>query len=296
VDLDFEHHQIESADGTSIHVTVTGKGDKTVFLIHGWTCNESVFRFQQEALAGQYRVVTMELRGHGDSSLPKNRDYSTETMAEDLKAVVDFFDPAEFAIGGFSMGGFTTLKFCERFGEQYYDRLKGIVLLDSSGMNGIDNLRFSKLVKPFYPFPISIYFKVLGYPNKLFDVVRDLLGKTTGSYLLVRYLAYGNEPCGCYVEKQREMSFSTSVSTTFLALKSIFEYDAEQCLPNIPVPVLQLVGEKDMLTSAEANRRTAELLPNATVKIFPGAGHNVLLERWEEYNTEIKAFLEESFA
>ena len=59
VDLDFKHHQVTSPDGTSIHVTVTGEGDKTVFLIHGWTANEFLFRFQQENLADTYRVVTM---------------------------------------------------------------------------------------------------------------------------------------------------------------------------------------------------------------------------------------------
>ena len=296
VDLDFEHHQIMSPDGTSIHVTVTGEGDKTVFLIHGWTCKESVFRFQQENLAGMYRVVTMELRGHGDSSLAKGLDYSTETMAEDLKAVIDYFNPPEFAIGGFSMGGFTTLKFCERFGEQYYDRLKGIVLMDSSGMDAVDSMQFGSLVKLFYPFPLSIYFKLMGYPNKLFDAIRNLIANTPGAYLLIRRIAFGDKPCGCYVEVQREMSFDTSVSAIFLALKSIFDYHVEEYLPNIPVPVLLLVGEKDRLTSAESNRRTAELLPNARLKVFPGAGHDCLLERWEEFNTDISAFLGEAFA
>jgi non-heme chloroperoxidase len=297
VDLDFEHHHIESADGTTIHATVTGEGDETVFLIHGWTCTESIFRFQQEVLAEQYRVITMELRGHGGSSLPKNRDYSTDTMAEDLKAVIDYFDPAEFAVVGFSMGGFTTLKFCKRFGEPYYDRLKGIILLDSTASYVMKGT-LGKLANFFYPFPMAIYLKVLGYPNPLFNAIRDLIGNTPGAYLLVRYLAYGTKPCGCYVEIQREMSFSTPVSTTFLALKSIFDYQnqVEECLPNIPVPVLQLLGENDRLTCVDSNEKTAALLQNSTVKVYPGAGHNVLLERWEEYNSEITSFLQESFA
>ena len=296
VDLDLEHHQVMSPDGTSIHVTVTGQGDKTVFLIHGWTCRESIFRFQQAQLAEKYRVVTMELRGHGDSSLPEGLDYRTEAMAEDLKAVIDYFDPAEFAIGGFSMGGFTTLKFCERFGDEYYDRLKGIFLMDSTGMDVLDSMQFGSLVKLFYPFPLNIYFKVMGYPNKLFDSIRDLIANTPGAYLITRRMAFGDKPCGCYVEVQREMSFSTSVSAIFLALKSIFDYHVEEYLPKIPVPVLLLVGEKDRLTSAESNRRTAELLPNARFKVFPGAGHECLLERWEEFNTDISAFLDEAFA
>lgn len=295
IDLDFEHHFVTSPDGTTIHVTETGAGEKTVILIHGWTCNESVFRFQQEHLARIYRVLTMELRGHGQSGMPTGLDYTTERMAEDLKAVIDHFDPADFAVAGFSMGGFTTLKFCERFGEQYYGRLKGIVLLDSSGVDVLGGMFMGNLVSLFYPFPLSFVLRLLGRPNRLFDRIRDLIGNTPGAYMLVRFMAYGQRPCACYVEKQREMTFSTPVTSTFLALKSIFDYRVDS-LQEVKVPALLLVGEKDKLTSAEANRRTAELLPDARLEVFPAAGHNSLLERWDKYNAEIESFFDTVFS
>jgi pimeloyl-ACP methyl ester carboxylesterase len=293
--LDLEHHFVTSPDGTPIHVTETGAGEQTVILLHGWTCDESVFRFQQEHLAGRYRVLTMELRGHGESGIPADRDYSMERMAEDLKAVIDHFDPPDFAIGGFSMGGFTTLKFCERFGGEYAGRLKGIILLDSTGVDIIGGMFMGGLVKLVYPFPLANILKLLGYPRRLFDPIRDLIGNTPGAYLLVRFMAYGDSPCGCYVEKQREMTFNTPVTTTWLALKSIFDYRIDS-FEDIKVPVLLLVGEKDRLTSADANRRTAEMLPNATLKVFPSAGHNSLLERWEKYNAEMESFFDTVFS
>jgi non-heme chloroperoxidase len=295
IHLDLEHHFVTSPDGTPIHVTETGAGEQTVILIHGWTCNESVFRFQQEHLARRYRVLTMELRGHGESGMPADRDYSTERMAEDLKAVIDHFDPPDFAIGGFSMGGFTTLKFCERFGGQYTGRLKGIILLDSTGVDVTGGMFMGGLVKLLYPFPLAYILKLLGYPRRLFDPIRDLIGNTPGAYYLVRLLAYGDRPCGCYVEKQREMTFSTPVATTWLALKAIFDYRVDS-LADIEAPVLLLVGEKDRLTSADANRRTAELLPNSTLRVFPSAGHNCLLERWDAFNTEMETFFDGVFS
>lgn len=295
IELDLVHHFVTSPDDTTIHVTETGAGEETVILIHGWTCNESVFRFQQEHLARRYRVLTMELRGHGQSGMPTGLDYSTERMAEDLKAVIDHFDPADFVVAGFSMGGFTTLKFCERFGEQYDGRLKGIVLLDSSGVDVMGGMFMGNLVSLFYPFPLSYALKLLGRPNRLFDRIRDFIGNSAGAYMLVRLTAYGQRPCGCYVEKQREMSFTTPVSTTFLALKSIFDYRVDS-LPDVKVPVLLLVGEKDKLTSAAANRRTAELLPDARLEVFPAAGHNSLLEKWDEYNAELEDFFDAVFS
>ncbi len=106
----------------------------------------------------------------------------------------------------------------------------------------------------------------------------------------MRLTAYGQRPRGCYVEKQREMTFSTPVSTTFLSLKSIFDYHIDS-LEVVKVPALLLVGERDRLTNTDGNRRTAELLPEARLEVFPTSGHNSLLERWAEYNEQLEGFL-----
>jgi pimeloyl-ACP methyl ester carboxylesterase len=53
-----------TVDGIQIHSTSTGKGPKTVILVPGWTCDETTWSEQVPALAGQYRVVTLDLPGH----------------------------------------------------------------------------------------------------------------------------------------------------------------------------------------------------------------------------------------
>lgn len=291
--LALEHHYTSSLDGTRLHLTVTGTGEETVFLVHGWTCNESVFRYQQERLSREYRVVSLELRGHGASGVPAGLDYSHERFAEDLKAAIDYVDPGSFAVGGFSMGGFTALKFHELFSAEYADRLRGIALIDSSGLDLAEGVLFGRAWKLMYPFPLSQALSLLGRPSRFTDRLMESLKGTSFAYVVTRLLAFGRRPCGAHVEHQREMSFSTSFSTACLAVKSMLEYHVEHCLPDVDLPVLLLVGEHDKLTSTEANRKTAALLPDARLKVFRGAGHDSLMERNREFNDELTYFLAE---
>ncbi|HEY5526602.1 MAG TPA: alpha/beta hydrolase [Candidatus Anoxymicrobiaceae bacterium] len=97
-DLDLEHIKIESLDGTPLHMTACGQGENAVFFVHGWTCNESIFRFQQDHFRDRYRIYTLELRGHGKSGVPASLDYHPDRLAEDLKAAIDHVGPKEMVL------------------------------------------------------------------------------------------------------------------------------------------------------------------------------------------------------
>src|SRR5688572_20430607 len=60
-----------TVDGARIHYTSTGHGAKTLILVHGWTCDESSWSEQAPVLAKKYRVITIDLPGHGKSDQPK---------------------------------------------------------------------------------------------------------------------------------------------------------------------------------------------------------------------------------
>jgi pimeloyl-ACP methyl ester carboxylesterase len=61
----FTSLQAATVDGVKLHSTVTGKGPKTVILVHGWTCDDTTWTSQVPALSKDYRVVTLDLPGHG---------------------------------------------------------------------------------------------------------------------------------------------------------------------------------------------------------------------------------------
>src|SRR2546423_10275505 len=76
-----------SVDGLNIHSTTTGKGPKTVILVHGWTCDETSWSEQVPELAKEYRVITMDLPGHGKSESPKDGKFSINQFARAIEAV-----------------------------------------------------------------------------------------------------------------------------------------------------------------------------------------------------------------
>src|SRR5512139_235086 len=73
---------ITTPDGVTIHYETMGAGRPLVF-VHGWSMSARVWRYQTEALASAYRVVTVDLRGHGESS-PTVSGFALEDIATDV--------------------------------------------------------------------------------------------------------------------------------------------------------------------------------------------------------------------
>jgi pimeloyl-ACP methyl ester carboxylesterase len=94
-----------SADGTRIHWEVEGSGEVPVILLHGLGDSVEGWAAQRPALSEQCRLLLVDVRGHGDSALPADDDYSIAAMAADVRAAADAagFDRAH--VVGISMGG-----------------------------------------------------------------------------------------------------------------------------------------------------------------------------------------------
>ena len=74
-------------DGARIHSTSTGSGSKTLILVHGWTCDETSWSEQVPVLARKYRVITLDLPGHGHSDPPKDGKFSLDVFARAVESV-----------------------------------------------------------------------------------------------------------------------------------------------------------------------------------------------------------------
>jgi pimeloyl-ACP methyl ester carboxylesterase len=93
-----------SVDGIKLHSSVSGKGPKTVILVHGWTCDETTWNMQVPALEKDYRVVTLDLPGHGQSGSPKNGKLSMDLFARAVEAVRHEAKADRVVLVGHSMG------------------------------------------------------------------------------------------------------------------------------------------------------------------------------------------------
>ena len=86
-----------------------GAGDPTIVLVHGWTCDRSFFAPQAEHFATRHRVVSVDLRGHGESDKP-NEPYPIEAYADDIAYLIDQLGLGKVVAVGHSMGGLTVAK------------------------------------------------------------------------------------------------------------------------------------------------------------------------------------------
>ena len=93
-----------SVDGVPIHSTVRGSGPKTIVFVHGWTCDESSWREQVPFFENNYRVITLDLPGHGKSGAPGNGPLTMELFAKSIEAVRVEAKAGKIVLVGHSMG------------------------------------------------------------------------------------------------------------------------------------------------------------------------------------------------
>jgi pimeloyl-ACP methyl ester carboxylesterase len=99
-------------DGVKLSFEETGHG-KAVVLIHGWTCDRSYFAPQRDHLARTHRVVSVDLRGHGESDKPQGQ-YTIAGFADDVAWLCEDLGLVKPIVIGHSMGGMTALEVAAR--------------------------------------------------------------------------------------------------------------------------------------------------------------------------------------
>lgn len=115
-----------SADGTSIRYDSAGSGDVALVFVHCWTCNRGHWDKQMAYFAPNYRVVRLDLAGHGESGKDR-RDYTIPAFAADVRAVVDKLGLKRVILVGHSMGGPVSLEAEKQLGK----RVIGVVGVDT---------------------------------------------------------------------------------------------------------------------------------------------------------------------
>jgi pimeloyl-ACP methyl ester carboxylesterase len=119
-----------SRDGVQIAYASYGAGDgvdaPTVVLVHGWSGNRGYWAHQIEFLAERYRVVAVDLGGHGESGVGRE-DWNLAAFGDDVVAVIDEVGARRVALVGHSMGGDAIVHAARRLG----DRVTGLVWVDA---------------------------------------------------------------------------------------------------------------------------------------------------------------------
>src|SRR3990170_7280586 len=115
-------------NGIQIHYREKGEG-YPVFLVHGYTGNLRNWALQVPVISREFRMVSMDHRGHGHSDKPTEpEDYSLALMAEDAYGLLEELDIRECFVVGHSMGGMVT----QHLVLAHPERVRALALVDTA--------------------------------------------------------------------------------------------------------------------------------------------------------------------
>ena len=115
-----------TVDGLAIHSATSGAGNATIIFIHGWTCDSSSWTSQVPAFAKKYRVVTIDLPGHGQSASPHDGKLSMGLFARAVEAVRAETKADRVVLVGHSMGA----PVIREYARLYPQHVAGLVAVD----------------------------------------------------------------------------------------------------------------------------------------------------------------------
>ena len=259
-----QKHLVATVDGLKIHSTVTGKGPKTVVLVHGWTCDETTWTEQVPALAKQYRVVTLDLPGHGQSDSPKDGRFSMTLFARAVEAVRAQVGADRVVLVGHSMGTPVVIKYARL----YPERAAALVFVDGvTPVTQPQNTDGTQAPQE----PGAMMAGPDGLKNRE-NSIRGMFSASTTPAMQTKIL---------------RMMLAAPEGTAVGAMNAISD-PSNQLNGTLDVPVLAIYADRSRLSSREYLRAH---FSNLEYTVIPGTGHFLMLEKPLEFNRLLLAFL-----
>ncbi|MET8429460.1 alpha/beta hydrolase [Nocardia sp. NPDC004860] len=267
--------EVASADGTTIVYRVTGpEGARPLVLLHGWSGNLRCWGQAADLLAEQFRVIAVDLRGHGYSDAPEAGYDDPKNWAADIAAVLAAEDISSGAILlGWSYGGIVLSDYLTAYGT---GAIAGVVYTGSQANIG-------RGVQGAETGP--------GMSKAIPDVFDESAGKAMRGFA-----AFGNANTGPSRDKgvDAQRLFGGSIATLPRVRKALFyrTVDNTETLRGLDVPVLVLHGTADPVVPIENGRYIAGTAPEVRTSYWEGAQHGLFIEDPSRFVTEITNFVE----
>jgi pimeloyl-ACP methyl ester carboxylesterase len=286
--------EVRSKDFTRLHTEVFGPDDGyPIVLAHGITCAIRVWAHQIAELAGDYRVIAFDHRGHGRSGVPRRRSqYSLEHLAADLEAVLEAtLKPGERAvIAGHSMGGMAITSWAERYPERVEQRADAVALINTSTGDLLRDVQFVRVPQLLSATRV----RAAGTLLKTFGAAPLLRAAQWPSRSFVATLAVGRDADPMVADFVYELFSATPAAGRGGWARTLVDSLGPQHigLQNLTVPTLVIGSKKDRLLPITSSRRIADLVPNLASFVELTGGHCAILERPDEVNQELRSLIE----
>jgi sigma-B regulation protein RsbQ len=248
-------------DGIQLHSSISGKGSKTVMLVHGWTCDGTSWQSQVPELSKNFRVITLDLPGHGQSGSSKDGTLSMDLFARAIEAVRVEAKVDRMTLVGHSMGTPVIIQYAR----MYPQHVAAMVFVDGL------------VTTPQNPKAPSFTAEQFSGPEGLKmreGMIRGMFSSLTTQEMQKHILS---------------MMLGAPASTAAGAMKAIMD-PAIWKEGVITKPVLGIYADQTSLRSNPESMKTR--FPNLEYVKMPGTGHFLMIEKPQEFNQLLKSFLD----
>lgn len=234
------------------------KSTNALVLVHCWTCNLEFWRDQYNAFP-EYRVIAMDLPGHGESDKPKI-DYSMEFFARSVDAVMKKAGVKKAALAGHSMG----TPIVRRFYELFPEKVLGLIVVDGELMA----------------------FSPRDEVEKYFEPILADYNNSIGPKFLDQML----EPTHANVKPFIRSSMLTTPDYVGISAMRLMNADAYAAHGKINVPLLAVMARSPYWPK-DLEQQYRTVAPKMEFHMFDGVSHWLHMEKPKEFNALVKEFI-----
>ncbi|MFH8135796.1 alpha/beta fold hydrolase [Pantoea osteomyelitidis] len=270
---------ITTSDATKIFYKDWGdKHAQPVIFSHGWPLSSDAWDGQMLFLWQQgYRVIAHDRRGHGRSDQPAHGN-DMDTYADDLAALLDELDIKNAVLVGHSTGGGEVAHYI--------------------GRHGVTRVAKVVLVGAVPPIMVSSAQWPEGTDIAVFDGIRKgVMENRSDFYLSLAIPFFGMNREGVEINEGLRLSFwnqgmAGSIVGQYACIREFSEVDYTEDLKKITVPALVIHGDDDQIVPiAHSGILSADIIPNAELKIYSGASHGLAATHQNQLNNDLLNFI-----
>lgn len=264
-------HRITGGNGTELSVYECGNPDgQPIFLIHGFAQSYLSWKYQFDStLADEFRIIAMDLRGHGMSDKPVAAENYTDgkLWSDDVVAVIEQLNLHRPVLAGWSYGGLIIGDYVQRHGDA---NIGAFNFVGAAATVGTDEA--STLIGP-----------------SLMDLVPGLMSEDLEENLTATRQFIINCSAQPPSDEDRELALAYNMMVPPKVRLALFtrEIHFGETLKSVTVPTLVTQGLADNIVTPPMADIFLNSIPHAQKSFYEGVGHAPFMEDPDRFNREI---------